>query len=67
MDRPITQHLSAFPKTPSVMNIHFTEYEAGIKHMKESGVWVRRDSFQEGFSLHEWDSITGIGPTQAML
>lgn len=67
VDRIITQHLDAFKLTPSILNIHFTEYEAGMRHMRDSGVWIRRDSFQESFSIHEWRNITGVGQGQAML
>ena len=49
------------------MNIHFTEYESGMKHLNKSGVWVRRDSFQVSFSTHEWKNICGLKPGQAVL
>lgn len=67
VDRVITSHLNAFTQTPSVMNIHFTEYEAGMKWLKSGKVWVRRDSFQSGFSTHEWDNITTLPKGNAML
>jgi predicted SAM-dependent methyltransferase len=67
VERIISTHLNAFTKTPSVMNIHFTEYESGMKYLNDGQVWIRRDSFQESFSMHEWDNITHIKPGQAML
>lgn len=67
VDRTVNIHLDAFKNTPAVMNVHLTHYEAGMKHLRDSGVWIRRDSFYPTLSTHEWKNITSVKDGQAML
>jgi len=47
--RLIKSHEQAFPKTPMVLNLHLSEFEAGREAIKK-GSWVRRDSYYEWFN-----------------
>lgn len=67
VDRLISDHLAAFPKTPAALGLHITDYKAGLKAFENGLCCARRDSFQTDFSTTETRLAQGIKPGSAML
>ncbi len=67
VDRLISDHLAAFPKTPAALGLHITDYKAGLRAFEEGLCWARRDSFQTDFSTVETHLAQGLKPGSAML
>lgn len=63
----IGDHLAAFPNTPAAMTLHYLDYEAGVRAVEETDVWLRRDSFQIFSSPYEYDAVTRRKPGRAIL
>ena len=66
-DRLIKDHLSAYPTTPAVLNLHASEYRAGVNAFEQGLCWPRRDSFHFGFSTTEVTIAQGLKPGSAMV
>lgn len=71
MDRAVGKlidaHLEAFPKTPAVISMHLTEYESGLKALREGKLWLRRDSFMSNFSTIETQNVLEVGSGNGMV
>jgi hypothetical protein len=63
----IESHLGAFPKTPAVLSVHFTEYEAGRKAIEDGTCWMRSDSITQDFSTGETGASMLAARNGAML
>lgn len=67
IDRIIKNHLKAYPKTPAALNMHASEYRAGLKAFEDGSCWVRRDSFQPAFRTVEALIAQGLKPGNGMV
>lgn len=67
VERLINDHLNAFPKTPAVISMHMTEYQAGRQALEQSKCWLRRDSFMTTFSTNETSFASGMNYKGACL
>lgn len=67
IDHIIKEHLKAYPKTPAVLNLHASEYKAGMKAFEEGLCWARRDSFQNIFLTSQVLISQGLKPGKAMV
>lgn len=67
VERLLKGHLKAYPKTPGALNMHFAEFEDGLKGLQEGQFWARRDSLMPGFSTQEAEIAQGLNPGCGMV
>lgn len=62
----ISSHRKAFVNTPAVLNLVWSNYEAGLRAIKD-GCWVRRDSYYKWFQACEAQAGLCRRPDTAMI
>lgn len=67
VQRLVTGHMAAFQRTPAVLSVHFTEYEAGRKAVEKGDCWMRSDSILPDFSTGETGAAMLAARKGAML
>jgi hypothetical protein len=63
----LEEHLGRFSRTPVAMSLHYLDYEAGHRALRNPDVWVRRDSIQPFTSAVEFHAMADRAPGRAVI